>query len=261
MINFKQYKVKRGIYGGIELTTVTIPSDIVYVTGGKHDVGHSLSNGHLHYIGIVKGNYDDVSKHIKGLATSVHKFNGEYCFVTLSDVQFISQAPEIINPDILSESQYIEKLNEWNSQIDFNKYYIAFYTKEMKLAKMAKIQQIKSEYEIDTCLVHTSNEFNTSLKFESIELSNMDLRSFCLDGYSINIIGKVVEGEIADKYWNTLIYNVLKPLNLELIDNLNILKEGLTGLDKAHKITSDFIHNGKFFNGKELEDLLYMKTI
>ncbi len=261
MINFKQYKVKRGVYNGTITETVTIPSDIVYLTGGSHDIGHSLSHGHCHYIGIVKGDYNDISKQVKGLAVSIHNFNKEYCFVTLFDVQFVSEAPDIINPDILSENEYSKKLAEWNSQIDFNKYYIAFYSKELKLVKMAKIHQIKSENKIEVYLVHIYNEFNTDIKSESIELTNMNLGSFMLDGYSTNNIGKVVEGELANKYWNTLIYNVLKPLNLNFIDvtKLDILQ--LSEMNRAYKIADDFIHNGKSFDGKELEYLCDMKTI
>lgn len=261
MINFKQYKVKRGIYRGTETETINIPSDIVYLTGGEHDVGHFLSNEHCHYIGIVKGDYNNISDQIEGLSVSVYKFNSEYCFILLRDIQFISEAPEIINPDTLSESQYVEKLAEWNSQIDFNKYYIAFYDKNFKLVKMAKICQIKSENEIDACLVYTSNEFDSSIEYKSIIWSNMELLGFFLDGYSTNTIGKVVEGELADIYWNTLIYNVLKPLNLDFINiaKLNILQ--LSEMDKAYKIVNEFIHSNKSFNGKELENLLNMKTI
>lgn len=100
-MNFKQYKIKRGVYKGIEDSTVIIPSDIVYLTGGSHSISSGLSEGHLHYIGIVKGDYDYVASNTEGLALSVHKFNSEYCFITLMDVKFISDAPETINPDEL----------------------------------------------------------------------------------------------------------------------------------------------------------------
>lgn len=168
MVNFKQYEVKRGVYRGTITETITIPSDIVYLTGGEHDVGHFLSNGHCHYIGIVKGDYQTILDQNKGFSVSVHKFNSEYCFVVLTDVQFISEAPKIINPDILSENQYNERLAEWNSQINFNKYYIAFYSKDFKLIKMAKIQQIKSENIINTCSVYNFNDFNPDIEYKSI---------------------------------------------------------------------------------------------
>lgn len=261
MINFKQYKVKKGVYRGVVTETITIPSDIVYLTGGEYDIGQFLSDGHCHYIGIVRGDYNDIGDQIKGLAVSVHKFNSEYCFVTLTDVQFISEAPEIINPDILPESQYVEKLAKWNSQIDFNKYYVAFYSKEFKLLKMAKIQQIKSENKINTCTVYAFNDCFPDIEYKSIDWSNMELCSFKLDGLSKNIISRVIEGEIADKCWNTLIYNVLKLLNLSFIDPAKSNTLQMSEINRSYKIAKDFIYNNVSFNAKELEDLLNMKIV
>ena len=128
---------------------------------------------------------------------------------------------------------------------------------------MVKIQQIRSESEIDIYEAYRYNEYNEDFEIKSIEGYTVKLKMLHLDGYAPIIRGKVVEGEIAEKYWNTLIYNVLKPLNLDFINTtkLNVLPDGLTSMDKAHKVANNFINGSKHFDVNALEELLNMKSL
>lgn len=261
MITYKKYKIKKGFYNIVKDSVITIPSNITYLTGGSHDVASGLHTGCLHYIGIVKEDYDTLYDKVEGPEVSVTKFNDEYCFITLDDMYFSDEAPEVINPDTIPEDEYLEKLAEWNKQIDFSKYYIAFYSKEFSLIKMANILQINSASDIETCIVYNVNDIRDDMPVRMLEQCIMKLDSFYLHGYNHSIIGKVVEGEIASRYWNKLIYNVIKPFNVACFnaDILEKLTSNLNGIDIAHQKASEFIHENKPFDGKLLVDLLEMK--
>lgn len=261
-MKLKTYEVYRGTYNGIIDDTIRIPSDIVYLTGGKNDIGHGLHKDCLHYIGIVKSkDYDKLSESVNGCMVDVIKFNNDYCFITLNNLAFKSDAPEIINPDVLSEEDYKDKLCKWNMQINFPMYFVVFYSKEMRLVKMVKIKQIRSEFDIQTSVVYSRSDFDSDREHKAIEQDIYNLDDFCFSGYSRNLIGKVVEGEIAQLYWNKLIWNVLKPFNFYHLDFkvLNDIDEKLKDIDEAYKMVDDFIYRNKPINGQSLEDLLYMR--
>lgn len=262
-MKLKTYEVYKGTYNGVVSDTVTIPSDIVYLTGGKHDIGSGLHKKHncLHYIGIVKGeDYDKLAKSVDGPMVDVVKFNDEYCFITLNDLAFKFEAPEIINPDEMSEKEYEDKLYKWNLQIDFPRYFVAFYSKDMRLLMMVKIKQIRSEFDIQVNVVHSRCGIDLT-ENKSIEQDIFELDDFCLPGSFRNYIGRVVEGEVANLYWNKLIWEVLKPFNFYHLDfkELNKIDENLKDIDEAYKMVDEFIHKNKPLDGKTLEDLMYMR--
>lgn len=263
-MKLKTYEVYKGTYNGVVSDTITIPSDIVYLTGGKHDIGSGLHTKHdcLHYIGIVKGeDYYELSESINGTMVDVIKFNDDYCFITLNNLAFKFDAPKIINPDILSEEDYKDKLYKWNLQIDFPRYFVALYSKEMCLVKMVKIQQIRSEFDIQVNVVYSRNSFDIEQECKSIEQEIYRLDNFCFPGSFNNLMGVVVEGEVAQLYWDKLIWEVLKPFNFYHLNykELNDIDSKLSDTNEVYKIVNDFLHNNKMFDGQDLEDLLYMR--
>lgn len=212
-MNFKTYKVKQGQYLGIVDSTITIPDGLKLITGGPQDIGSGLHNGLYHYLGILKCSIDDLYPELNGLHIDASEF-GEYVIITIHDISFYDEYPYLTTPD------------ELNSEFDFSEYFIITWSCYLKLMNMKKIVRINSEFDIDILEV-TNMDYagrNTMIKLNP---TNQELDAILNDHFSFSdnapLKYKVVKGEVAKDYWNTLVHNVINPFdippfNVRLVD-------------------------------------------
>lgn len=210
-MEYKTYKVIRGCYGGTIAEVITVPSEITLVTGGSNDVGEGLTDGHLHYIGYVNAPEEEVSKNCNvGGAVSVQKFRENDCFILLHDVRFVDKPNgTIINPDEMTNQDYSSILRNWNKEIEIDIpdncfEYIAFWKPNGKLIKMSKIAKITSEFDIQLNSVWNHSSL-VDQDVRAIEHETVELSALCLPGGFTKIKGVVVNGNVADAYYQTLL--------------------------------------------------------
>ena len=85
-MDFKTYKVKQGQYGGIIDSSITIPDNLKLIT--SDDSGHFIHVGNNHYLGIIKGDVDEIYSHLEGVHVRTKQL-GEYVVITINDISFI----------------------------------------------------------------------------------------------------------------------------------------------------------------------------
>ena len=230
-MEFKTYKVKQGQYGGIINSTVTLPSNTKFITGGTRDIGPFINDGLSHYIGVVEGDYNEIANGCKGLSVNVYEFP-DFNIITVHNVLFMEEI-DIVSAETL------------NSLYNFSNYYIVHYSENLVITSMFNVQFIKSEFKIKTNCVYNSSWLYDQKPLRIIETEVKELCKL-YPRYSSHCIAKVVKGDIAKKYWNTLVYQVLNEFDVLFFEqekaNINLAYE----LGKARK------HN-------ELADVLNMK--
>lgn len=264
-MEYNTYKVVRGIYGGTEESFITIPSNMILVTGGSHDIGKLLSNGHLHYIGYVKAPYEEVSEKCDSLAVTVQKFRKDDCFVLIHDIRFVdTPTNEIINPDEMKIGQYTNKIAKWNMEIGYDSYdnkyeYCAFWSENGKLIKMSKIKFIKSEFNIELNTVWNTSNIDDNVDIRIIEQETTKLDALCLPGGYTKIKGIIVNGHIANAYYTKLLKNVLTGFGI-VVGNDKEVKSNDIDLDKLYNIFQNFIRTNEF-DGKKADALMNMTEI
>lgn len=196
-MKFKTYKVKQGQYGGVINSTITIPDGLKLITGGKNDIGPMLNTGNFHYLGIMEGNKEDMYPNLKGLHV-YSKQCGKYVIITIEDVSFIEPYP------------YLTTADELNKEFDLSKYFFVTWSQNLKLINMKKIVKINSEFNIEVLKVTNRDYFGVGnlymLRIDREELDTILDGCFSLSDNS-PLATKVVEGEIANDYWLTLINN------------------------------------------------------
>jgi hypothetical protein len=265
-MEYKTYKVVRGIYGGTEESFITIPSDMTLVTGGKRDIGRFLCGGHLNYIGYVKSPYEEVTERCNGLAVTVQKFRKDDCFVLIHDIKFVDMPTnEIINPDEMKIGQYANKISKWNVDvvgIDTyeNKYeYCAFWSENGKLIKMSQIKFIKSEFNIELNTVWNASDIDDNIAIRIVGQETAKLDGLCLSGGYTKIKGIMVNGHIANAYYTKLLKNVLTGVGIVTINDREV-KSNDIDLDKLYNMFQNFIRANKL-DGKKADALMNMTEI
>lgn len=264
-MEYNTYKVVRGIYNGTETSSVTIPSNMILVTGGRHDIGHILSDGHLHYIGYVKAPYEEIAERCNSLAVTVQKFRKDDCFVLINDVQFVdTPTNEIINPDEMTIGQYANKISKWNLDIGIGSYenryeYCAFWSKNGKLVKMSRIEFIKSEFNIELYSVWNTSSTNDNLNLRIVEQETTKLEALCLPGGFTKTKGIMVNGHIANAYWVKLLKNVLTPFGI-IIDRDREVNSNDIDLDKLYIMFQKFNRTSKL-DYKKADVIMHMEEI
>jgi hypothetical protein len=234
-MNFKTYKVKQGQYQGIVDSTITIPDGLKLITGGLSDIGHGKHDGLYHYLGILKCSIDDIYPELKGLHIDAREY-GDYVVITIHDISFYDKYPYLITAD------------ELNSEFDFSEYFIITWSCYLKLMNMKKIVRINSESNIDILEVtntdYLGNGSMIKLNPDKEELDLVLNRHFSFSDYA-PMRYKVVKGEIAKDYWNTLIYNAIHPFDIPF-------NTRLVDLNKCYNLfeSNDY---------SELDDYLNMK--
>ena len=261
-MEYNTYKVIRGAYHGTETEFITIPSDMVLLTGGSHDIGRSLHDGHLHYIGYVKAPYEEVAEKCNSLSVLTHKFRKDDCFITIHDIKFLEDSPKkIINPDVMSSSQYTNNLAKWNKTVGVGHYgdeyeFVAFWENNGKLANMSKIINIKSEYNIQLNIVWNSRCLKDIriIEQDSINLAMLSLEIPCVKAKSV-----IVNGHIANAYWIKLLKNVLTPFGIVTGRDREVNSNDID-LDKLYNMFQEFNKTGKL-DYKKADAIMRMKEI
>ena len=206
-VNFKTYNVKQGQYGGIIDSTITIPDGLKLIT--SDDFGHCIHTDNKHYLGIMKGNEEELYQNLKGLHVFI-KQCGEYVIITIHDISFIEPYPYLITAD------------ELNREFDLTKYFFVTWSKDLRLLNMKKILRINSEFNIEVLRVFNYNYFlNDSmylLDYDVEELDDVLSSNFSLSDFSPLSV-KVVEGNIANDYWKTLINKIISKFGFNITVN------------------------------------------
>lgn len=247
----KEYKIERGVYGGkTEECTIRLPLNITLVTGGKNDTECGLVDGHLNYIGIVKESYDEIEEPLSDFPVILTKLCKDLSFITIHDIKFIGESPNIINPDEMDEKTYESELTKWNNENFLGDYgvesYIAYYDDEFRLTKMSQIRKIISEFNIRVNIVYNNSD-DGQYEYRAIEQDYTSLRGLRLDGFGIyenQLAGQFVSGNAACSYWRTLIQRTLGTLNrdsgvldvdfgvyVEYVDNVNLAHKAYLSKD------------------------------
>ena len=232
-VNFKTYKVKQGQYGGIIDSTITIPDGLKLIT--SDDFGHFVHTDNKHYLGIMKGNEEELYQNLKGLHVFI-KQCGEYVIITIHDISFIEPYPYLITVD------------ELNQEFDLTKYFFVTWSKDLKLLNMKKILRINSEFNIEVLRVFNYNYFiNNNMYLLDYDIGDLDdilSSNLSLSDYAPLPV-KVVEGDIANDYWKTLINNVISKFGFNIaVDAIDI--------DVPHTLFSNYDYS-------ELDKYLNMK--
>jgi hypothetical protein len=193
-MNYTKYLIQRPTYNGYEIESINLPN-VVFLTGGKDDIGSGLVDGYLHYFAIVKDDFNVLYDMCSDFIVEVIHFNDEYSMLTIHNIKFIGDHPEIINPD--ETEDYESKLIEWNNQNDLSEYYIACYDNN-RLSQMCQIDFIKSEFQIQAITVYRDITIKKSSQFSIDDI--MDYNMLCV----------VVSGLIADTYWEYMCNSIFK---------------------------------------------------
>lgn len=261
-MEYSTYKIVRGIYQGTETELITIPSDVVLLTGGSHDIGRSLHNGHLHYIGYVKAPYEEVAEKCNGLSVTVQKFREDDCFITIHDIKFLEESPKkIINPDVMSPNQYANSLAKWNKTVGVGRYgdeyeFIAYWENNGKLVNMSKIVNIKSEYNIQLNTVWNSSCLKD---IRIVEQTTINLAVLCLSCNFTKAKSVIVNGHIANAYWIKLLKNVLSPFGIITGRDEEVNFNDID-IDKLYNMFQEFNKTNKL-DYKKADAIMHMKEI
>lgn len=261
-MEYKTYKVARGVYGGTEIEFITIPSDMVLLTGGSNDIGHFLHYKNFHYIGYAKAPYEELCEKCEGLAVSIQKFRKDDCFVLIHDIRFIdTPVNKIINPDEMKPSKYTNEIGKWNQEVGIGyKYeYCAFWSKDGKLIKMSQIQKITSEFNIQLNTVWNTSNVDDTRDLRIIEQETVDLDKLCLPGGYNRIKGIIVNGHIANAYHIKLLKNVLTPFGITVGMDKEVNSNDID-LDKLYNLFQDFIEKDEL-DCKKADALINMREI
>lgn len=264
-MGYSTYKIVRGVYQGTETSFITIPSDMILVTGGSHDIGGFLSNSHLHYIGYVKAPYEEVAEKCNSLAVTVQEFRKDDCFILIHDIKFIdTPTNEIINPDVMKLSQYANKISKWNISAGINTYdnkyeYCAFWSKNGKLIKMSQIKFIKSEFDIQVNSVWNASNIDDKLGLRIAEQETIKLDALCLPGGYTKTRGIMVNGHIANAYWIKLLKNVLSPFGIITGRDEEVNFNDID-IDKLYNMFQEFNKTSKL-DYKKADAIMHMKEI
>lgn len=197
-MEFKTYKVRQGQYDGVVDSTIRIPDKLKLITGGKHDLGNLIHDGNLHYLGIIECDEKSICGELKGLHVYSQQC-GKYVIITIHDISFVEPYPYIITAD------------ELNEEFDLSKYFIVTWSSDLRILNMKKIVKINSEFNIEVLMAANRDYFNIG-KMQMIdshveELGKIFPRHYSYSDYS-PLAPIVVEGDIANEYWDTLINNV-----------------------------------------------------
>lgn len=206
-VNFKTYNVKQGQYGGIIDSTITIPDGLKLIT--SDDLGPFIHTNNKHYLGIMKGNEEELYPNLKGLHVNILQC-GEYVIITIHDISFIEPYPYLITVD------------ELNQEFDLTKYFFVTWSKDLKLLNMKKVLRINSEFNIEVLRVFNYNYFiNNNMYLLDYDIGDLDdilSSNLSLSDYAPLPV-KVVEGDIANDYWKTLINNVISKFGFNITVN------------------------------------------
>lgn len=234
-MKFKTYKVKQGQYGGIIDSTITIPDGLKLITGGEHDLGNCIHDGNLHYLGIMEGDVNSVYSKLKGLHVRA-KQCAKYVIITINDIKFIDPYPYMVTAD------------ELNKEFDLSKYFIVTWSGNLKLLNMKKILRVNSEFNIEVLKVTHQDYFGVCYMQTLIpDIEELDIILTNNFGYSDNmpLAAKVIEGDIANDYWRTLINDVTSKFDINIqVNKVNV--------DYAH----DLFKNQEYV---ELDDYINMR--
>lgn len=234
-MKFKTYKVKQGQYGGIIDSTITIPDGLKLITGGEHDLGNCIHDGNLHYLGIMEGDVNSVYSKLKGLHVRA-KQCAKYVIITINDIKFIDPYPYMVTAD------------ELNKEFDLSKYFIVTWSGNLKLLNMKKILRVNSEFNIEVLKVTHQDYFGVGYMQTLIpDIEELDIILTNNFGYSDNmpLAAKVIEGDIANDYWRTLINDVTSKFDINIqVNKVNV--------DYAH----DLFKNQEYV---ELDDYINMR--
>lgn len=210
---FKTYKVKQGQYKEIKDSTIVIPAETQLITGGPNDVGKGLHSGLCHYFGIVKGDYNEILDLCKGLHVYVYKFL-DLNIISILDISFIDEHPEILSAQ------------EFNAKYDLSQYYIVNYSDKFVIESMYNIQNITSEFNV------TANcAYNVNWAGKPSKVLEILQTEFCnlYHGYSFHGFVKIVKGDIASMYYDTIVAQVLEGFGILFSGqkrvNLNLANE------------------------------------
>lgn len=172
-MDIKTYKTLYGYYGGPGENDIKLPDGmkLVYNDG---EVGHTLTDGHNHYIGFIKYPDDITEEELDELNTfgqDAIKF-GDLLMITISNTKFIDEPPIYSYQDMMSE-------------FELDRYFIAFKTKNMftddfikngdfskeaiekniipgKWTEIHKIVNIKGPYSVDLFSITNWNELSNT---------------------------------------------------------------------------------------------------
>jgi hypothetical protein len=264
-MEYNTYKVIRGIYNGTEESFITIPSDMTLVTGGSHDIGNGLHNGHLNYIGYIKAPYEEVAEKCGGLAVTVQKFRNNDCFAFIHDIRFVDTVTnEIINPDEMKISQYTNKISKWNLDVGIDSYdnryeYCAFWSENGKLIKMSQIKFIKSEFDIELNTVWNTSNIDDNVDLRIVEQETTSLNGLCLPGGYTKTKGIMVNGHIANAYYIKLLKNTLTGFGIAVGMDREVNSNDID-LDKLYNMFQNFIRTNKL-DGKKADAIINMTEI
>lgn len=168
-MNIKTYKALYGYYDGPDKNDIKLPDNmkLVYEDG---EIGHSLTNGHNHYIGFIKYP-DDITEEqldeLNSFCQSAIQF-GDLLMITISNTKFINEPP-------------IYTYQEMMKEFELDKYFILFKTKNTfpeefikngdfskeaiekniipgKWTEIHKIVNIKGPYSVDLFSIVNYNE-------------------------------------------------------------------------------------------------------
>lgn len=192
-MEYKTYKVKQGQYGGIIDSTITIPDGLKLITENDQH-GNWIHEGHKHYFGAIKGDFDQIVDNIEGLHVYPEKF-GEYVLISILDIEFIEPYPYMISEE------------EFNEEFDLSSYYIIQYDHELNIIDMMKIVKIHSQFNIEILSVDKVG-MNTYM--------NARLDDILSDNRFELQRPKVVSGKVAEDYWRTMINETLIRFNLHI---------------------------------------------
>jgi hypothetical protein len=223
---YREYEVKIGDYQEISESSIRIPEDIKLI----RSTDELSDSGLYNFLGVTQYDYNELQDECQGRSIGIYKFPG-YCLITIRGIEFIDDAPEII------------EVEEFNKLQDFTKDYIVHYTNEFRIKVMYKILWIESELNIKVSYVsnlawYSEDKILKQIGETDITLRNLDPR-YC--------IAKIVSGELADKYWDTLLGEVLDRFGIEYKPservNINLAhetfrKEEFSKLDNIVNMTS-----------------------
>lgn len=226
---YRKYKVKIGDFRGISESSIRIPEDIKLIKSTDELSDSGLYN----FLGVTQYDYDELQDECQGRSIGIYKFPG-YCFITIRGIEFIDDTPEIIGTE------------EFNKLQDFTKDYIVHYTNEFRIKSMYKILWVESESYIKVSYVTNLAWFSDDKTLKQIGETDITLRNL-YSRYSPSSIAKIVSGELADKYWDTLLGGVLDRFGIEykLSERVDInlayetfKKEEFSKLDNIVNMTS-----------------------